>query len=195
MKKYILSLFLIVATLAVANPIDDKAAAFVYNGAPISKIVKDDQYLIKKYYAIHYRYDTKTPEYVVEHLTKEKIDGPTKRKDDFRPDPEVPVKYESQLSDYAGAPYDRGHLVPGADNTQSEEAMSESFFLTNMVPQVPNHIRGIWKQLETFCRNWTEEGKEALDTFMKEMTQYIWDAQEADLERRAKEQTINALKS
>ena len=43
--------------------------------------------------------------------------------------------------------------------------------------------------------HWTEEGKEALDTFMKEMTQYIWDAQEADLERRARQQTLDALKS
>jgi endonuclease G len=32
--------------------------------------------------------------------------------------------------------------------------MSESFFLSNMVPQVPNHNRGIWKQLETFVREW-----------------------------------------
>ena len=32
--------------------------------------------------------------------------------------------------------------------------------LFRSVPQVPNHNRGIWKQLETFCRNWTEEGKD-----------------------------------
>lgn len=159
MKK-LFGLLLLTAAIIFANPIDDKAPTFVYHGAPVSKIVKDNQYLVKKYYAIHYRYDTKTPEYVVEHLTKEKIEGPAKRRDDFRVDPEVPEKYSAQLSDYAGNPYDRGHLVPGADNTQNEEAMSESFFLTNMVPQVPNHNRGIWKQLETFCRNWTLEGKD-----------------------------------
>jgi endonuclease G len=38
--------------------------------------------------------------------------------------------------------------------------MSESFFLSNMVPQVPNHNRGIWKQLETYVRNWVKEGKD-----------------------------------
>jgi endonuclease G len=38
--------------------------------------------------------------------------------------------------------------------------MSESFFLSNMVPQVPNHNRGIWKQLETFVRKWVAEGKD-----------------------------------
>ena len=32
--------------------------------------------------------------------------------------------------------------------------MSESFFLSNMVPQVPNNNRGIWKQLETKVREY-----------------------------------------
>ena len=32
--------------------------------------------------------------------------------------------------------------------------MSESFFLTNMIPQVPNNNRGIWKQLETKVRDY-----------------------------------------
>lgn len=159
MKKYILGILLTVG-LVLANPIDDKGSQFVYQGAPVSSITKNNQYLVKKYYAIHYRYDTKTAEYVVEHVTKEAITGTAKRKDDFRADPEVPVKYQSQLEDYAGNPYDRGHLVPGANNTQNEEAMSQSFFLSNMVPQVPNHNRGIWKQLETLVRNWVQEGKD-----------------------------------
>ena len=159
MKRHLLGLLLTLSTL-LANPIDDKGSQFVYQGAPVSSLTKNEQYLIKKYYAIHYRYDTKTAEYVVEHVTKEAITGPAKRKDDFRPDPEVIAKYQSQLEDYAGKPFDRGHLVPGANNTQNEEAMSESFFLSNMVPQVPNHNRGIWKQLETLVRNWVQEGKD-----------------------------------
>lgn len=158
MKKLFLYLLLVVSLLA--NPIDDKAPQFVVHGAPVSSITNQEQYLIKKYYAIHYRYDTKTAEYVVEHITKEAINGPAKRKDNFRPDPDVPTKYQSQLEDYAGNPFDRGHLVPGANNTQNEEAMDSSFVLSNMVPQVPNHNRGIWKQLETFVRNWTLEGKD-----------------------------------
>lgn len=158
MNKILLYLCLVISVLA--NPIDDKASQFVFYGAPVSPFTKNEQYLIKKNYAIHYRYDTKTAEYVVEHVTKECVTGLSKREDDFRPDPEVPKQYQSQLSDYAGNPFDRGHLVPAGDNTQNDEVMSESFFLTNMVPQVPNHNRGIWKQLETFVRNWVLEGKD-----------------------------------
>jgi len=152
--------FLLLVSILVANPIDDKGSQFVVNGAPISKIEKNNQYLIKKNYAIHYRFDTKTAEYVVEHPTKEKITGTSKRQDDFRPDPEIAKQHQSQLADYAGEPYDRGHLVPAGNSTQNDDVMSESFFLSNMVPQVPNHNRGIWKQLETAVREWVNEGKD-----------------------------------
>lgn len=146
--------------VALANPIDDQCPQFVVRGAPVSPIAANDQYLCKGNYAIHYRYDTKTAEYVVEHITLPTITGPAKRKDDFRPDPTIPKQFRSQLSDYAGAPYDRGHLSPGADNNQTDQMMSESFFLSNMVPQVPNHNRGIWKQLETAVREWVKQGKD-----------------------------------
>jgi len=143
--------------IAFANPIDDKCPQFVLRGAPISSIHANDQYLCKTNYAIHYRFDTKTAEYVVEHVTKESVSGKAKRKDDFRPDPAIEKAHQAQLSDYAGQPYDRGHLAPAGDNTQNEKIMSESFFLSNMVPQVPNNNRGIWKQLETFVREWVLE--------------------------------------
>jgi endonuclease G len=158
MKKLLLVLLFPFA--ALANPIDTQCPQFVVRGAPVSSIKANDQYLCKGNYAIHYRYDTKTAEYVVEHITLPTITGPAKRKDDFRPDPAVPKQHQSQLSDYAGAPYDRGHLSPGADNNQNDQMMSESFFLSNMVPQVPNNNRGIWKQLETWERNWVEEGRD-----------------------------------
>jgi len=158
MKKLLFALLLL-PVLALANPIDDKCPQFVLRGAPISQLT-NTQYICKTNYAIHYRYDTKTPEYVVEHVTKEAISGPAKRKDDFRPDPAIPAQHQSLLSDYAGFPYDRGHLAPGANNTQNDIIMSESFFLSNMMPQVPNNNRGIWKQLETYIRNWVLEGKD-----------------------------------
>lgn len=162
MKKLLVLLAgVCVAMTTWANPIDDACPQFALRGAPVSQLqAGTTQYLCKSNYAIHYRYDTRTAEYVLEHITPESISGPAKRKDDFRPDPSIPKQYQSTLADYAGFPYDRGHLSPGADNTQTDAIMSESFFLSNMVPQVPNHNRGIWKQLETAVRNWVKEGKD-----------------------------------
>jgi endonuclease G len=82
--------------------------------------------------------------------------GPAKRKDDFRPDPLVTPACSAALADYAtvGKTHDRGHMAPAGNNTINADIMSESFFLSNMVPQVANNNRGIWKQLETYERQW-----------------------------------------
>ena len=34
--------------------------------------------------------------------------------------------------------------------------MSESFFLTNMIPQDPGNNRGIWKYVEEYTRFWAD---------------------------------------
>ena len=145
--------FSFIASVAYANDIDTKCPQFSAYGAPVAH-VESGQYICKTNYAIHYRYDTKTAEYVVEHPTKAAVTGTAKRKDDFRPDPAIEKQHQSQLADYAtaGNIYDRGHLVPAGNNTQSDAIMSESFYLSNMIPQIANNNRGIWKQLETYVR-------------------------------------------
>jgi DNA/RNA endonuclease G (NUC1) len=45
-------------------------------------------------------------------------------------------------------------MSPAKNNTINPEIMSESFFLSNMVAQVANNNRGIWKQLEMQERQW-----------------------------------------
>ena len=43
--------------------------------------------------------------------------------------------------------------------------------------------------------HWTDEGKEAMGKFMVEMTQHIRDAEEAELDKRAKDLVLKELKS
>ncbi|MFM7731054.1 MAG: DNA/RNA non-specific endonuclease [Flavobacteriales bacterium] len=57
-------------------------------------------------------------------------------------------------ADYKGSGYDRGHLAPAADMSWSAETMNESFYYSNMSPQVPSFNRGIWKNLEALVRDW-----------------------------------------
>ena len=95
MKKFLLAV-LLAPVLAWANPIDDACPQFALRGAPVSQLQPGiTQYLCKQNYAIHYRYDTKTAEYVLEHITPASITGPAKRKDDFRPDPAIPKQHQS----------------------------------------------------------------------------------------------------
>lgn len=75
------------------------------------------------------------------------------RTNNFREDPKVATG-SAKPSDYTGSGYDRGHLCPAGDMTLSKEAMSETFYMSNMSPQEPAFNRGIWKQLEEQVRRW-----------------------------------------
>ena len=77
-----------------------------------------------------------------------------KRKNDFRIDPVVKT-VSATPADYRNSGYDRGHLCPAGDMAFSEIAMSESFYMSNISPQVPSFNRGIWKTLEQKVRDWS----------------------------------------
>ena len=157
--KRLLFILLFVPLLALAQ-IAQQCPQFVLHGVPQYQAQPGDQELCKTNYAVIHRCSVKAPVAVFEHLTRAAMDGPAKRKDNFRPDPAVIPQCQAQLADYAtaGNIYDRGHMAPAGNNTQNDAIMSESFFLSNMVPQVANNNRGIWKQLETWEREWAEAG-------------------------------------
>jgi endonuclease G len=108
------------------------------------------------YYTLSFSKKDEQAEWVAYLLTRSMITGQSERGNDFRPDPSVPSG-SAQLSDYKNSGYDRGHLCPAGDMTFNAEAMSETFYLSNMSPQVPAFNRGIWKSLETLVREWAEE--------------------------------------
>jgi endonuclease G len=108
------------------------------------------------YYTLSYSKKDEQAEWVAYLLTRSMLTGKSERGNNFRPDPSVPSG-SAQLSDYNKSGYDRGHLCPAGDMTFNEQAMSETFYLSNMSPQVPAFNRGIWKSLETLVREWAEE--------------------------------------
>ena len=160
MKKFLVALNLViwgfVAYEVRANPIDDACPQHVVWGAPQIKVEGNNQYLCRMGYAVNYNYTTKVAYFVTETIRPEQLVKTTARKDDFREDPEVPQQYRATLKDYQGSGLDRGHMAPAADFTYSVQAMSESFFLTNMMPQSPGNNRGIWKYLEENTRYWAQ---------------------------------------
>jgi len=156
MKKLLAVVLLSFASLVSANGIDDKCKHHVWNGAPVVYKEVNNQYLCRTGYAVNYNYTTKVASYVVEHIVVANLTKNVGRKDDFREDPEVPAQYRQTLADYTGQGFDRGHMAPAADMTYDAKAMSESFFLTNMMPQIPGNNRGIWKYLEENTRYWVQ---------------------------------------
>jgi endonuclease G len=69
----------------------------------------------------------------------------------FKPDPLLP-KETSLQSSYDKSGYDRGHNMNAEDNRCDQTGMDESFYFSNMTPQVPQLNRGVWKSLETEVR-------------------------------------------
>jgi endonuclease G, mitochondrial len=158
MKKILLVLLL--APLLALAQINTQCPQFTVNGTPEYQAQPGDQELCRKNYAVIHRCSVKAPVAVFEHLTVASMTGPAKRRDNFRPDPDVHEQCRATLADYAtvGRTHDRGHMAPAGNNTQTDQVMSESFFLSNMVAQVANNNRGIWKQLETWERDWASKG-------------------------------------
>ncbi|KAH9079243.1 hypothetical protein EDB83DRAFT_2624038 [Lactarius deliciosus] len=63
---------------------------------------------------------------------------------------------DESLPDYFRSGYDRGHMVPAADAKRSQEAMDETFLLSNIAPQVGSGFnRHYWAYLENWCRQLT----------------------------------------
>ena len=154
MKKLLLVL-LFTPLLALAQ-INTQCPQFTVNGTPEYQAGPGDQELCKTNYAVIHRCSVKAPVAVFEHLTPAAMTGPSKRKDNFRPDPDVTPNCSATLADYAtvGRTHDRGHMAPAGNNTQNDNIMSESFYLSNMVAQVANNNRGAWRLLESAERQW-----------------------------------------
>ena len=131
---------------------------------PIGPLPGADQIFCYDGYAVGYSYRHKIPVWAAYRITDGSANGlNVDRQDDFRVNPEIPAQYQSRKSDYRGSGYDRGHMAPSGSIDYSPEANSETFYLSNMVPQRPGFNRdgfgheGIWGYLENEVRDWVNE--------------------------------------
>ena len=114
---------------------------------------RKEQFITHIGYTVSYNSDWKIPNWVAYELTKEEVEGTVPRFDAFMPDPEVPYKETATTNDYKNSGWDRGHMAPAGDMKWSEQAMKESFYLSNICPQNKNLNSGIWKDLEEQVRS------------------------------------------
>jgi len=55
---------------------------------------------------------------------------------------------------YDGFGYDRGHLAPSADFRWNPKALAESYYYSNISPQLANFNRGTWADVESLLRKY-----------------------------------------
>lgn len=119
------------------------------------------QLLVRKGYVVSYNRDTRLPNWVAWKLTAAHVAAAqsphaVKRPQNaFHADTDVPEP-RADWNDYRGTGWVRGHLCPAADNKWDEQAMYDSFLMTNIVPQNSNLNDGDWNELEMLCRKWAQ---------------------------------------
>ncbi|GJE86802.1 DNA/RNA non-specific endonuclease [Phanerochaete sordida] len=124
--------------------------------------------LVRKAYVAAYDRRLRHPAWTAEHLTLASLgksplearpsaeETGDRSKSQFVEDESVPAMFRAKLADYFRSGYDRGHMVPAADAKISQEAMDETFLLTNIAPQVgAGFNRHYWAYLEDWCRRLT----------------------------------------
>ena len=127
----------------------------------VTDVLSPMNYLMEKpQYALSYHRDNGTPNWVSWHLDTSWL-GSTPRQDDFRSDTTLPTGWYRVLqTDYSGSGYDRGHMCPSGDRTNSVATNSATFLMTNMIPQAPNNNQQSWASLESYCRTLANAGNE-----------------------------------
>ncbi|WP_028865348.1 DNA/RNA non-specific endonuclease [Psychromonas aquimarina] len=165
MKKILITLFGLCLSLG-AN-----AACFKHleKGAPSAS----DQQLCRAGYAVGYNYQYKVADWVAYHITRDSVNAFFERSNNFKTDYELPAAHRATSGDYTKTGYDRGHLAPSGTMDFTQEAMKESFLMSNMSPQLPGFNRGGWKGLEEKVRKWANDYDE-----LYVVTGPIWDGNE-----------------
>jgi endonuclease G len=136
--------------LAMGNP----SNAVKSTSYPTNYLMEKTQYVLS-----YHRYRA-TPNWTSWHLGISDL-GSVPRQDDFRADTTLPTGWFRVTStSYSGSGYDRGHMCPSGDRTDTVTNNSATFLMTNMIPQAPDNNRGPWASLEDYTRNLVRSGNE-----------------------------------
>ncbi len=110
-----------------------------------------------KGFTAHFNKQLHIPNCVVYEITAQEARGKRERSGNFERDEKVPGC--PNWWDYRDSGYDRGHMAPAGDMKWNEQAMNETFFLTNICPQDNALNAGLWNDLELKIREWARRDK------------------------------------
>lgn len=114
------------------------------------------RYVLREGYVLQHSGSDKIPLWVCEGVERAELDGnlPRPGQSAFKPEPELPKGERAELPDYKGSGYSRGHMAPAGNQTVDNQLKLETFYLSNMVPQLQVHNGEIWAALEDLTRDW-----------------------------------------
>ena len=92
-------------------------------------------------------------EWVAYELTDKDMVATNYNRPYFNQDPIVTTA-SADWRNFKNSGYDKGHLCPAGDRKSSLESYEETFFTSNISPQIPEFNNGVWNRLEQKTRYW-----------------------------------------
>jgi DNA/RNA endonuclease G (NUC1) len=143
-----------------------------FEGAPQLRKERPGLHLVRrKRFVANYDVSLLCPLWVAHIDTRESAANSLKRPDSdpkwkrpaFRSDPLLMLLWKkaklvfTRDRDFLDLGYARGHMASNAEMKGFDrQAQIESFYLSNIVPQLQGHNGGIWAKLEADCLNWAK---------------------------------------
>jgi endonuclease G, mitochondrial len=105
------------------------------------------------YYTLSYSEKHEQAEWVAYELKKNYVKNNNFRRPYFIEDPKVKTG-SADWRNYKKSGYDKGHLCPAGDMEFDSNAYTDTFFTSNISPQLHDFNGGIWNRLEQKTRYW-----------------------------------------
>lgn len=137
----------------------------VFSASQVDAQWKPTELCFKSFAVLHSGL-SKTPLVVVERLDRQQLADAldSQRTNEFYADPRLKAGSRAELDDFSGSGLDRGHMAP-AGNQPDQEAMAQSFALSNIVPQDPFNNRKVWSKVESDTRHYARRAAGAVYVF------------------------------
>ncbi|MDO4707493.1 MAG: DNA/RNA non-specific endonuclease [Porphyromonadaceae bacterium] len=104
-------------------------------------------------YSLEYDTERRHARWVAFTLDNDNSSSRVRRSDAWSWDPKLPKRYSTE-NWFRGSGYSRGHLVASEDRAYSQEANEQTFYYSNISPQLQEHNGGIWVKLERKIQAW-----------------------------------------
>lgn len=116
------------------------------------KIDTNNQIIEHDGYVLSYNETCEQANWVFYKMTKADLTGEgLSTRHSFKKDTLVPTG-SAHPNDYKHSGYDRGHLKAAGDEPIDRVDCKETYYMSNITPQVPSFNRGVWRRLENYVR-------------------------------------------
>ena len=110
-------------------------------------------------YALEWADDKKHAAWVAYSFDEETCKKNVNRTNAWMPDPQLPDGMSPDDNDHRSDGFDRGHLCASEDRVYSKSANEQTFYYSNISPQMTSFNGGYWVTFEKIIQDWARSGR------------------------------------